>query len=278
MRLSVIIPTLNEATKLGRTLELVHTRSVAGTVESVVADCGSADETVAIARWAGVPVVNGSALTSRARACNAGARLATGDTFLFLHADSEVPGRFDRLIADALTRRGVVGGAFEFKLDGPESRLRIVERVNRLRYRCLGRYYGDQGIFVRRDVFRAVGGYPDVPILEDARFCERAGGHGKMRLLPVAMRTSARRFYNGGILRTLALDTFIWALDFLQFDVGIFAGLYRAENLRRGRTRDRDPSRARWLRTPSSRQGTDVRSPERTLLLRGGGETGFRSR
>lgn len=234
MRLSVIIPTLNEARELRETVRLVRSRSDDSAIEIIVADSGSTDDTPKIASETNSRLAVGASLDSRAKACNAGARLATGDTLLFLHADSHVPPRFDALIAHALKEPRVVGGAFEFKLDGPEWRLRLVEIINRLRYRCRARYYGDQGIFVRRATFEAVGGYPDIPIMEDPRFCQKVRAFGAMPLLPAPMLTSPRRFYNGGILRTLAFDFLIGTFDFLRLHPGWLAKRYRRENRLRG--------------------------------------------
>lgn len=241
MRLSVIIPTLNEADYLGRTVDIVRRRSRRGKrIEIVVADCGSADATLAVAREGAVRVVQDPTLTNRARACNAGAACAGGDVFLFLHADSHVPERFEQLIFDALAEAGVVGGAFEFKLDGPQWRLRLVEWINRVRYRIRGRFYGDQGIFVLRDVFESVGGFCDVPILEDAWFCRDARTRGRMRLITVPMRTSPRRFCKGGILTVLALDVLIWLWDAVHLNPAVFATVYRANNTRRADSQMRD--------------------------------------
>jgi len=234
MRLSVIIPTLNEARELGETVRLVRSHSDDPAIEIIVADSGSTDDTSKIAREAGLCVAADASLSSRAKACNAGAGLATGDTLLFLHADSHVPPRFDAMIREALRDPQVVGGAFEFKLDGPEWRLRFVEIINRIRYRFRARYYGDQGIFVRRATFEAVGGYPDIPIMEDSRFCQKVMAFGLMPLLPAPMLTSPRRFYNGGILRTLALDFVIGTLDLLRLRPAWLSERYRRENQERG--------------------------------------------
>ena len=227
----MIIPTLNESRTLERTVGWVRLRGADKDIEIIVADCRSSDETVLLANRMGLRVATGIAVNSRARACNAGADLATGDTFLFLHADSEVPDSFDRLIASALAHPCAVGGAFVFKLDGPELRLRLVEQINRLRYRLMMEYYGDQGIFVRRSVFEACGGYPDMPILEDAHFCRLVSRFGVLRLIHSEIRTSPRRFYRGGILRTLVMDTVIWVWNLLCMNPNCFAAGYRRENL-----------------------------------------------
>jgi rSAM/selenodomain-associated transferase 2 len=233
MRLSVVIPTLNEAASLAHTVAVLRARTAGPPVEVIVADCGSRDGTVAVATACGARLEAGPALSDRARACNAGAAAATGDVLLFLHADTLVPRQYDLLIRQALLTPRVVGGAFEFALDGPQWRLRFVELVNRLRYRVRGRFFGDQGIFIRRDVFQTLGGFPQTGILEDAHLCAIARRAGTMPLLGEAMLTSPRRFYRGGILRTLVVDALILASDLLGLNPERFAHAYRRENVRR---------------------------------------------
>ncbi len=245
MHMSVIIPTLNEACLLGDTLALLRRNATARELEVIVADCGSADATVAIAHRGGVRVVRDEGITNRAQACNAGASAASGDVLLFLHADSRVPAGYDELIAGALDGDDVVGGAFEFKLAGPQWRLRVVELVNRVRYGSGCAYFGDQGLFVRRDAFGALGGFADMPILEDSDFSRRATRLGRMRLLRVAMITSARRFHAGGILVVLMSDALIWMWDMLGLDLRTFSERYRANNSRRG-VAGAEHARGRW--------------------------------
>lgn len=241
MKLSVIIPTLNEAEFVATAIDSARRMAGGAPVEIIVADCGSADRTVAIARSCEVLVEKGPMLTSRARACNAGAAAATGDTLLFLHADSRPPPGYDMLIAKALADPANVGGAFEFALDGPERRLRLVEWINRLRYRLRRRYFGDQGIFVRRPVFERLGGFPDESILEDAHFCATLLRSGGMPLVEGRMPTSPRRFYNGGILRTLMFDCLIILGDLVGSPLDAPARFYRRDNLARaGRRPDRE--------------------------------------
>lgn len=234
MRLSIVIPTLNEAGTLEATIALVRDRAKGRGHEIIVADCGSTDDTAVMAERLGVAVEYGPTLTSRARAVNAGGRASTGDVILFLHADSQVPRHYDALIEQTLEEPGVVGGAFEFALDGPEWRLRLVEVVDRVRYRIRGRYYGDQGIFVRRSLFEEAGGFPDEGIFEDAHFCREARRRGRMQLIKAAMRTSPRRFYRGGILTTLAADAWIVIKDLIGLDLSGSARRYRLYNLTMG--------------------------------------------
>lgn len=232
--LSVVIPTLNEAAALPATL--AHARSVAtatrlpprksasnaptacGEIEFVVADCGSSDGTACLARQAGARVIEGA--TCRATALNRGASIARGDVLLFLHADSKLPSAFDTLIHRALAHPGVVGGAFDFNwASHPKSRgvsrelLRMVRLINRIRFRWTGNFYGDQGLFVRRAVFDALGGFPEVKLMEDIQFARRLKRAGKTAILSPAIKTSPRRFLVRGVVRQFALDLRLLGLD-----------------------------------------------------------------
>lgn len=237
MRLSIIIPTLNEAHYLPTAIAQVRRQSVlASAPEILVADCGSVDGTPKLAEQLGTRLVQGRRpLSSRAAALNHGAVEAAGDTFLFLDADTLVPHGYDRAIRQALTDSRVLGGAFEFALDGRKWSLRLVEFLNRVRYRIWPLYYGDQGLFVRAAVFRQLGGYREQRLLEASEFCKRVQRIGKMVLLHKCMKTSARRFVEGGIYRVLANDIGIWALDLLGWNTERFGKAYQIDNFRRGR-------------------------------------------
>src|SRR5262245_44326226 len=199
MQLSIIIPTLNEAAFLGQTIEQARRNAVLGRPEIIVADCGSRDDTLGIASDLGVRIVAQEPLPScRGAALNRGAAWADGDVLLFLDADTLPPAGYDAAIADCLRDPAVIGGAFEFRLDGSGLGLRIVETINRIRYRLWRLYYGDQGIFVRRELFERVGGYPQRRILEASDFCAALARFGKLVLLRHPMTTSARRFRDGG--------------------------------------------------------------------------------
>ena len=174
-------------------------------------------------------------MPGRAHALNKGALCATGDVFLFLDADTVPPSGYDRAIRTALEAPDIVGGAFEFALDGNAFGLRIVELINRIRYRVSGLYYGDQGVFVRAEVFRRIGGFPPRKLLESSYFCKAIKGEGKMVLIRDKMKTSPRRFLKGGIYRVLAYDIKLWWLDFLGMDLEEHADNYWQENIHRGR-------------------------------------------
>ncbi len=235
MNISVIIPTLNEASCLARAVIAVRRHATGEVPEIIVADCGSTDGTVGIARELGVSVIaNDPFLDCKAAALNRGAAHASRDVLLFLDADCLVPPGYDRAMAHGLDEPGVVGGAFEFELEGREIGLRLVEIINRIRYRLWPRYYGDQGIFVRTEVFRRTGGFPRRRILEASDFCRTVARHGRLTLLRARMPTSARRFVEGGIYRVLAHDTWIWWLDLIGQPTEQFGRAYQENNHQRG--------------------------------------------
>ena len=236
MRLSILIPTLNEAAYLPRAVALARLRAALGPPhEILVADCGSADGTADLVVRLGATLVRGRpAPSSRAAALNRAAEAATGDVLLALDADTRVPRGYDRAIRRALRDPHTVGGAFEFALDGTHPGLRLVELVNRVRYRLWPWYYGDQGVFVRAAVSRRVGGYPERRLLEASDFCKRLGREGRLVLVRRYMRTSARRFEEGGVFRVLARDVRIWGLDLLGRPTEQFGAAYQEDNRRRG--------------------------------------------
>lgn len=216
--LSIIIPTLNEAASLAATV--AHTRRTANGAEAeiIVSDCESADGTAELAQTLDVRVTRGA--RCRAEALNRGATAADGDVLLFLHADSLLPDDFPRLIARALERPSVVGGAFDFEFaicpqtTSVDARcLCWVVLVNRIRYRWTGNFYGDQSIFVRRDVFQRVGGFPNVRLMEDIRFSRRLRRCGRTAILRPPVRTSPRRFLSRGVLRQFVEDLTLLGCD-----------------------------------------------------------------
>lgn len=230
MNLSVIIPTLNEADYLASTIEHLR-QSSSSDHEIIVIDSGSTDLTCEIADTLGVKLIKykGSVL-GKAQVLNEAAGVACGDVILFLDADTLVPAEFDISIASVLMDQGMVGGAFEFTLDGPEFGLRVVELINRTRYRVRQRYYGDQGVFVRSDTFSRVGGYPEIPLFESAHLCKNLRKEGKLKLIRKKIKTSPRRFIDGGIYSVLWGDIKLWFLDLIGASVEKYAAPYWNEN------------------------------------------------
>ena len=196
MRLSVIIPTLDERETIATLIERV---AAAGVEDIVVVDGGSSDGTPEIARAAGARVL--SSPRGRGIQQNAGARAALGDTLLFLHADTVPPAEFPSHIERTLAAPGIAAGAFRFKLDDDTPGMRLVEWMVYWRCRYGSLPYGDQGIFLRKDVFEAAGGFPDEPLLEDYELVRRLRRHGRIALAEGAAVTSARRWRKLGLWR-----------------------------------------------------------------------------
>jgi rSAM/selenodomain-associated transferase 2 len=237
MKLSIILPTLNEAGYLAAAVKSVHCQARGPRpYEVLVVDCGSADGTVEVAESLGVRALQPTPrLESRAAACNVGAACAGGEVLLFLDADSLLPRGYDRAISRALADPHVVGGAFEFALDSPDWGLRVVEIINRVRYRIWPWYYSDQGLFVRRDVFQRVGGFPARRIMETSDMCRVLWRRGRLALIPRPLRTSARRFLAGGIWRVLGHDVRLWFLDLLGWPTEHHGVAYQEDNVKRCR-------------------------------------------
>jgi rSAM/selenodomain-associated transferase 2 len=203
MRLSVVVPALNEATLLGVTLRALQELRLRGG-EVIVVDGGSDDGTVSLSQQEADRVLR--APRGRARQMNAGAAAATGDVVLFLHADTVLDPNVDHVIETALSGGASVWGRFDVRLSGTHPLLRLVERMINWRSRLSGIATGDQAIFVRRDVFVASGGYPDIPLMEDVALCKRLkASYGRPAALRERVVTSSRRWEQHGVLRTIVL-------------------------------------------------------------------------
>lgn len=213
MRLSIIIPCLNEAACIVPALEALAPMRARGH-EVIVVDGGSSDATVELAR----PLADRLVAAPRGRALqmNAGAGLASGDVFLFLHADTQLPPGADDAVCDALTRSGRHWGRFDVRIEGGEVLLALVSRLMSLRSRATGIATGDQALFVRREAFERIGGYPELPLMEDIALCKRLKIHSRPLCLAEVVVTSGRRWRERGVLRTIAL---MWWLR-LQFFFG----------------------------------------------------------
>lgn len=207
--ISIVIPTLNEANTLPATLAGLARPGV----EVIVADGGSQDQTLAVAQEYGAWTV--SAPTGRAVQMNAGSRLARGEILLFLHADTRLPADFDQEVRATLAQPGTSAGAFRLAVDQPGPRLGLVVAGVNWRSGCFQLPYGDQGLFLAADLFRALGGYAELPFLEDVELVRRLRRQGKILLTSGAAVTSARRWQRLGVGQTTLRNQVILLAYFL---------------------------------------------------------------
>jgi rSAM/selenodomain-associated transferase 2 len=209
VKLTVVIPALDEAEWVA---DAVRSASAPG-VEVLVVDGGSADATAARAAAAGARVIRTA--PGRARQLAAGVAASTGDALLFLHADTRLPIGFEAALRTALRDPATVGGAFRLRFDRRTPGLRLIEAGARLRVALLGLPYGDQALFARRATLEAIGGVPQVPIMEDLDLVHALRRRGRLALLSLDAVTSARRHRARGPLRTAlrhALAALAWAI------------------------------------------------------------------
>jgi len=211
MTLAIVIPALNEAVNLSRLLPDLA-RDCPG-AEVVVVDGGSGDDTATVVARQPGPRLLPSA-RGRAVQMNHGARATGGDPLLFLHADTRLPDGAARAIEQALAEPGVVGGRFDVRFDNDRFLFQIIAWFMNTRSRASGICTGDQAIFVRRADFEAIGGYPDIPLMEDIELSRRLKRRGTLCALRLRVTTSARKWEREGPLRTIGL---MWALRFLHF-------------------------------------------------------------
>jgi rSAM/selenodomain-associated transferase 2/rSAM/selenodomain-associated transferase 1 len=196
-RISVIIPTLNEAAHITATLESLRKGSPH---EIIVVDGGSADETCAIAQISGASVIQSE--PGRARQMNAGAARATGSVLLFLHADTLLPSDWTRAMQELLGQPGVVAGSFGFRVAESFTGRWLVEWTTNLRSRWFQNPYGDQTQFLRRALFEELGGFADLPIMEDYELNHRLRKLGRVVTAEAEAITSGRRWKRLGVVRT----------------------------------------------------------------------------
>ncbi len=207
--ISVIVPTLNEEAVLAETLRCARQP---GVHEIIVADGGSTDTTCAIA--AGSADIVRSAPRGRAAQMNAGAAHARGEILLFLHADTLVPDGFARAVIAACREPGVIGGRFDVNLEPASPLIRLTGALMNRRSRLTGISTGDQAMFIRRDVFERLGGYANLPLMEDVELSHRMKRAGRIACLRQRVTTSARRWQKDGVVRTILL---MWSLRTLYF-------------------------------------------------------------
>jgi len=224
MKVSVIVPVLNEAAGVGEFL--AHLRERAPGAEVIVVDGGSGDGTPEAARPLADRVLQ--AERGRARQMNAGAAASSGDCFWFLHADSRLPAAPLEAIRAALADPSLAGGCFRIRIPRPEPVYRISDSLGNLGVDLFRIALGDHGIFCRREAFFAAGGYPEIPLMEDAEFYRRLRRQGRVRQLRPAVETSPRRYERRGAYRTTLVYGLILGLYVLRAPVPVLARLYRS--------------------------------------------------
>lgn len=214
--IGVIIPTLNEECALPETLRSLQPFRFD---EIIIADGGSQDRTMKLARAfqaSGSPrsmsVI--AAPRGRARQMNAGAAKARTDVLLFLHADTRLPAEAQSRIEGALADSRCVGGRFDVRFEHDAGYAWLISRMMNLRSRWSGISTGDQALFVRREVFERLGGFADIPLMEDIEFSARLKQEGDVQALRSKVTTSFRRWEQDGPVRTILR---MWSLRFLYW-------------------------------------------------------------
>lgn len=211
IKVSVVMPVLNEAKTIRTTLSLLH---ISNNEELIVVDGGSTDDTITIAREFTEKVF--TAETGRANVMNFGAGKAEGDILLFLHADCVLPDEGFSIIREVMKDDKVSAGAFDLSIADPSPRFRLIEFGANLRSRVTSIPYGDQGIFMRKKVFNRIGGYADIPLMEDIEISKRLKKTGKIVFVRPPIKASPRRWLEEGALYTTLRD-WMNALAYLFF-------------------------------------------------------------
>lgn len=224
--LSVVIPTLDAAATLPATLAGLAPARAAGLVrETLVVDGGSHDDTAQVAARAGARVL--AAPRGRGSQLAAGAEAVEGDWLLFLHADTVLDAGWAAAARAFIARPDAAAraAAFRFALDDPDPRARRIERMVRWRVRVLGLSYGDQGLLISRALYREVGGYRPLPLMEDVDMVRRLG-RARLVVLDAAALTSAARYRRDGWWRRPARNLLVLGLHYLGVPPGLLRRLY----------------------------------------------------
>jgi len=220
--IAVVIPALDEAGHIEATLATCAREL--GAHEVIVVDGGSRDGTAALAEGAGARVLR--SLPGRGPQCNAGAAATSAPVLLFLHADNWLEPTGLHQIEEALADDGVLGGAFRQQIEAPGRLYRALERGNAWRASRLRLPYGDQGIFMRRETFEQLGGFPDVPIMEDLLLMRRFRRLARPVLLPGPLHVSPRRWQRNGVVGQTARNWLLLSATLLGVSPHRLAAFY----------------------------------------------------
>jgi rSAM/selenodomain-associated transferase 2 len=197
--ISVIIPVLNEAERINSCIEYLYSDGSRVTFEIIVSDGDPEGNTINKIKYD--TVIKIIAPRGRALQMNAGADIARGEILLFLHADTRLPGNGLGLIKSVMDNGEFVGGAFSLGIDSERFAFRVIEFGASLRYRFVRIPFGDQAIFIRRDYFKSIGRYCEIPIMEDAELMHRIKkSKGRIHILRERVKTSPRKWEEDGII------------------------------------------------------------------------------
>ena len=213
---SIIVPVLNEAARIGKLVDHIRFLEGADCREIIVVDGDPDGGTVnAIADASVVRII---AEQSRARQMNAGSTIAKGDVLIFLHADTELPREAIPKISESLTDCTVVGGAFDAGVDTTNLAVRFVTMITRIKHRINRVPFGDQAIFLRKDYFEKIGGFKDIPLMEDIEIMKRIKRRAdRIRIIPLQVKTSPRRWKKEGLVFGVLRNFLLRAL----FNLGV---------------------------------------------------------
>jgi rSAM/selenodomain-associated transferase 2 len=222
--ISIIIPVLNEAAVIKSTLSQLQKHSG---VEIIVVDGGSQDQTVTLAQQTGVKIITVVG-KNRAAQMNAGADIAQGEILLFFHIDTQLPSDFTDLAIKTLEQPSTIAGAFELAISGEDQALRWIETLVKLRSHLLSLPYGDQAIFIKKQTFAQIGGFADLPIMEDFELIQRLKRQGKIAIAPSQVTTSDRRWRKLGVWQTTLINQLMIAGYYLGISPTKLSQFYRS--------------------------------------------------
>lgn len=224
-QISVIIPTLNEEKNILELIDFIKNEKVEA--EIIISDADSSDQTQKIAAARGAKVVN-SNQGNRGLQLNKGAAAASAPILLFLHADSSLESSaLTTLLAKMQKRPDKIGGCFSLKIESEHPLLKFISWSSNLRAKYLNLIFGDQGIFIRKKVFKELGGFPEIELMEDWEFSKKMAVAGELLYLDKKIYTSARRWEEYGVLKTILLMHKIKLLYFLGYSPQKLKKIYR---------------------------------------------------
>jgi rSAM/selenodomain-associated transferase 2 len=226
-RISIIIPVLNEVKNIQVAIDSIFPSE---NTEVIVVDGGSTDGTIEVVKELGVMLFY--SIAGRANQMNLGAKNATGDILVFLHADTQLPVGYDELIRATLgdvcrSNEYPIAGAFDLEIDDRSRHFRWVEWGVKYRSRFLKMPYGDQAIFIRAKVFDEIGGFPDLPIMEDFELMRQLQKLGPVAIIEQPVITSARRWLQQGIFKTTLINQLMILGYLMGVDLDRLVRLYR---------------------------------------------------